>query len=82
MNCSIYPGADDYNTLNKVVTFAVGSNRAGVDVTIVDDLRFEENETFSVSLLSRDPHIAVDPSNSSAEITIMDDGCECVLTSW
>ncbi|BAY20472.1 putative peptidase [Calothrix sp. NIES-2100] len=40
----------DYNALTNSVTFAAGSSTANIDITLIDDLEFEGNETVVLSL--------------------------------
>jgi hypothetical protein len=68
----------DYTPISENIITPSGKNETAVVVFIVDDLKVEENETFSVSLESDDPTISVDPSKSRAEVTIIDDGCEFI----
>ena len=68
----------DYLPLEENYTIPSGEVSTEVVISIIDDLRLEENETFLVTLVSNDPNTVIDTNNSTLEITIVDDGCKCI----
>ena len=44
-----------------------------VRISIFDDIILDDNETFRISLTSSNPGVILQPSASSAEVTILDD---------
>ena len=68
------PG-NDYNFLSTTVQFAVDASVAYVDINIVKDGLFEEDEQFTVELSSNGPNEEItDPS--TATVIIKSDDCK------
>ena len=64
-------GGDDYGSGPYNVTFAVGSTRVSYNITIIDDSVLEDNEMFSISIISiTNGHIVGTPA--LATVTIID----------
>lgn len=67
-----FTGNVDFTSLSNVSLIFTGANGLDcVDIFILDDETVEVNETFSVLLAS--PNAAVDISQNSANITVIDD---------
>ena len=65
---------DDYISLNETLEFPAESSlgtRICVNVTIVNDVRVESEEDFSISLSSIDPVIIIDPDSEVLNVTIL-----------
>lgn len=72
------PGGEDYVTMEKNLTFAVGLGTVEcVDIPILNDDCLEDmSEMFSVSISSAVECVRVEPAASSVEVTINDDDSE------
>ena len=62
---------EDFEALNREITFAPEQTSISVIVTIIDDQVFEDTETFTVELASDEMEVLGDVRE--AEITILDD---------
>ena len=73
-------GSSDYTAVSQLVEFDTCEKRGCVNITILEDLVLEVNETFTVTLDSPaglDPRISLDPTRG--EILIIDnDGKHCL----
>ena len=66
----------DYTATSEVLTFAACETQRCVNVTIIDDLTLETEETFDVTLnrtADLDNRITLDPA--AEEIQIIDNDC-------
>lgn len=75
------PGAaNDYEPLSGTLTIAAGTTSNDIEVTVLDDLLVEGDETVIVTLsgiTSGDPQIEIDETNRTATVIISDED-----TSW
>lgn len=70
----------DYTAQASTVTFAPGQTEAFIDIAILDDARYEGDETFKV-VLTDVQNAALGPAESiSAEATIIDNDAKPTLT--
>ena len=73
----IHAASDDFTTM-IVFTFIPGVNELCTsEISIIDDLVLEDNETFSVLLSTTDLDVSLEPS--SASVTIVDNDSKRVL---
>ena len=64
----------DYVSLLGTAVITAGSTSVDVDVTVLDDVNFEANETVVLTVTATDdPDVSVDGSNNAATVTIADD---------
>ena len=64
---------EDYISVEQLLTLSSSVPRACVNITIVDDDRYEEDETFDVVVTTDEPRVNVDPDTASIDI-FDDDG--------
>ena len=69
----------DYENVSTILTFPECESKSCVNISILDDVTVEKNQTFSISLDSTDSRIIIDPDLKDGEVTIMDnEECENV----
>ena len=76
----VHAALDDFTTMRNVLvfTFIPGVNELCTsEISIIDDLVLEDNETFSVLLSTTDLDVSLEPS--SASITIVDNDSKIVF---
>ena len=61
----------DYNSTSGITTFTPGANQQTINIPIINDLRLEDNETFTVQLTNAPARVTLDPAQ--ATVTILDD---------
>ena len=70
----LYADGQDYDNVNTVVTFAVGSDTIqSITIVITNDLFVEADESFTVAVQSGNPRVTINGSPALIEI-IDDDG--------
>ena len=76
----VHAALDDFTTMRNVLvfTFIPGVNELCTsEISIIDDLVLEDNETFSILLSTTDLDVSLEPS--SASVTIVDNDSKGVL---
>ena len=76
----VHAASDDFTTMRNIIvfTFIPGVNELCTsEISIIDDLVLEDNETFSVLLSTTDLNVSLEPS--SASVTIVDNDSKRVL---
>ena len=79
----IHAASDDFTIMRDIIvfTFIPGVNELCTsEISIIDDLVLEDNETFSVLLSTEDPDVLLDPA--SATVTIVDNDGEISYLSF
>ncbi|MDB6172845.1 MAG: hypothetical protein JWL59_2156 [Chthoniobacteraceae bacterium] len=64
--------ASDYVAANQVLTFAEGETSKTFSITVNGDTRYEETQTFNVTL-SEPTHSVLDPAKSSVAVVLSND---------
>ena len=59
----------DYTGLSTTLTLEPGAERTSVEIYTLDDLSVEDNETFSVEMVTSDPTVLL---NSNRTVLIID----------
>ena len=59
----------DYTRLSTTLTLEPGAERTSVEIYTLDDLSVEDNETFSVEMVTSDPTVLL---NSNRTVLIID----------
>ena len=71
----------DYKNVSTILTFPECANQRCVNISILDDMTVEMNQTFNISLDSTDKRIIVDSDfvdrEVDGEVVIVDNECEC-----
>ena len=65
-------GNRDFEALNSDLTFSPGNRRVCSNITIFNDVVYEDPENFEVTLSTTDPSVSVDPNRQTGEATIFD----------
>ena len=71
------PASSDYTTVSMDLTFNAGTTNQTVMIPIADDTVVESTESFTVSLMSVDSVVTLNPSTTS--VTIQDDDSKISL---
>ena len=74
------PAGSDYMSTTVEVTFAAGSTRATVDVSIVDDTEIENSEMFTAVLSSSQSNAVI--VDGTATVTILDNDGEKLFSKF
>lgn len=69
----------DYNAVDTPLIFVLGNSRQSVAVGIVDDVRVEGPELFSVVLSSTDDNVIIGTPNKANVIILDNDGRKVFL---
>ena len=64
---------EDYDSVDQLLTLSSSVSRACVNITITDDDRYEEDETFDVIVTTDEPRVNIDPDTASIDV-FDDDG--------
>ena len=67
-------GGEDYTSITMVLTFDGSNTRGCSDVPITDDVIYEDDETFSVTLTTGDGDVTLEPDSGVVTITDEDGG--------
>ena len=71
----------DYESVSTILIFPECATQSCVNISILDDVTVEMNQTFSISLDSTDMRIIVDSdfvgTEVDGEVVIVDNECEC-----
>ena len=65
---------EDYDSVDQLLMLSSSVSRACVNITITDDDRYEEDETFDVIVTTDEPRVTIGPDTAS--IVIFDDDGE------
>ena len=61
----------DYTSTSGTITFGPGTVEQNITIPIINDLRLELDETFTVQLMNPPPRVTLNPAQ--ATVTIIDD---------
>lgn len=68
--CSCAADGSDYTGLSTTLTLEPGAERASIDIHTLDDSFVEDNETFTVEMVTSDPTVLL--SNINRTVLIID----------
>ena len=71
---------DDFTSVAMMVTFSAGQSNASVSVPIMDDDVIEMTEVFTGSLSAVTESVMI--GADTADITIIDNDSECIMTLY
>ena len=79
LSLSVGSGSDLTPITTRGLLFNQANTLRPVTISLVNDMRLENNETFRAQLVSvlADPDITIAPDE--AGLTILDDDCECLI---
>ena len=69
---------EDFTSVAMMVTFSAGETRASVSVQIIDDDVVEMTEVFTGSLSAVTESVMIE--TDTADVTIINDDSECIMT--
>ena len=68
----------DFTSVTMMVTFSAGESRASVSVPIINDILVEMTEVFTATLSAVSGNVVI--GADTADVTIINDDSECVMT--